>query len=70
MSIQEILRKNKPDVKESSLKTYSNIVGKICSILELHFEEDVFIKHKAKVMEYLRHVPISCLLYTSDAADE
>jgi len=59
MSIQEILRKNKPDVKESSLKTYSNIVGKICSILELHFEEDVFIKHKAKVMEYLKNVPIS-----------
>ena len=59
MSIQEILRKNKPDVKESSIKTYSNIVGKICKNLELHFEEDVFIKHKAKVMEYLRHVPIS-----------
>ena len=59
MSIEEILRKNKPDVKESSIKTYSNIVGKICKNLELHFEEDVFIKHKAKVMEYLRHVPIS-----------
>ena len=59
MSIQEILRKNKPDVKESSIKTYSNIVGKLCRNLELHFEEDVFVKNKSKVMEYLKSVPIS-----------
>jgi hypothetical protein len=59
MSIQEILRKNKPDVKESSIKTYSNIVGKLCKNLELHFEEDVFIRNKAKVMEYLKNIPIS-----------
>lgn len=59
MSIQEVLRKNKPNVAESSIKTYSNIVGKICKNLELHFEEDVFIRNKAKVMEYLKNIPIS-----------
>jgi hypothetical protein len=59
MSIQEVLRKNKPDVKESSIKTYSNIIGKICKNLELFFEEDVFIRNKAKVMEYLKNIPIS-----------
>jgi len=58
-SIQEVLRKNKPNVKESSIKTYSNIVGKICKNLELYFEEDVFIRNKARVMEYLKNIPIS-----------
>jgi hypothetical protein len=59
MEIQSVLRKNKPDVAESSIKTYSNIVGKLCKILELHFEDDVFVKNKAKVMEHLKNVPIS-----------
>jgi hypothetical protein len=59
MSIQEVLRKNKPDVKESSIKTYSSIIGKICKNLELYFEEDVFIRHKSKVMDYLKNIPIS-----------
>jgi len=59
MSIQEILRKNKPDVKESSIKTYSNIVGKICKRLDLEFSPTVFIDNKSKVMNYLKDVPIS-----------
>jgi len=59
MSIEEILRKNKPDVKESSIKTYSNIVGKICKRLDLEFSPTVFIDNKSKVMNYLKDVPIS-----------
>jgi len=59
MSIQEILRKKKPDVKESSIKTYSNIVGKICKRLDLEFSPTVFIDNKSKVMNYLKDVPIS-----------
>jgi len=59
MSIESVLRKNRPNVTESSIKTYSSIVGKLCRNLVLHFEEDVFIKHKSKVMDYLRHIPIS-----------
>lgn len=59
MSIQEVLRTNKPNVAESSIKTYSNIVGKLSKRLDLEFSPTVFIDNKIVVMNYLKDVPIS-----------
>ena len=59
MSIEETLRKNRPNVTESSIKTYSNIVGKLCKRLDLEFSPTVFIDNKSVLMNYLKDVPIS-----------
>ena len=59
MDIVSVLRTNRPNVTESSIKTYSSIVGKLCKRLDLEFEENVFVKNKSKVMNYLKDVPIS-----------
>lgn len=59
MEIQSVLRNNKPNVAESSIKTYSNIVGKLCKRLDLEFNPRVFIDNKSVVMNYLKDVPIS-----------
>jgi len=59
MSIQEVLRTNRSNVTESSIKTYSSIVRKLCQRLDLEFSPTVFIDNKSKVMNYLKDVPIS-----------
>jgi integrase len=59
MDIQTVLRTNRPNVTESSIKTYTSIVSKLCKRLDLEFSPLVFIDNKSKVMNYLKDVPIS-----------
>jgi integrase len=59
MDIQTVLRTNRPNVTESSIKTYTSIVSKLCKRLGLEFSPLVFIDNKSILMNYLKDVPIS-----------
>jgi len=59
MSISEILKKNKPDITASSLKTYISILNSIYKKMGGDKEPDIdfFISKQDEIIDYLKDIP-------------